>query len=245
MARGAQHPKSLEQSLPEADLPTARLPRPRFVEDEEPTSSSQHPAVSAAVLDPPLHRMGQSGWVPKAPRTTLSLEATLIDARLSLDLEAVDRLLKGVVYDPSMAARTMRARVQEMGEIAECMNRIHVLSVHDGLASLFDPYTPLSRYLRGVQAWCHGIVRASQQLVFDLRTVPADWSVLKRRVDDASKQHQPSLLDAVSVAINELRGAHPERGPLLDQLTEEVELLMGAVDWFEQSTHLSFGPPAE
>jgi hypothetical protein len=244
MARGAPQPKHEEQSLPEADLPTARLPRPKFVEDDEPTSS-ENPALSGAVVAPPLERMGRSGWVPKAPRTTLSLEATLIDARLSLDLEAVDRLLKGVVYDPSMAARTMRARVQEMGEIAECMNRIHVLSVHDGLAPLFDPYTPLSRYLRGVQAWCHGIVRASQQLVFDLRTVPADWSLLKRRVDDAAKHHQPGLLDSVGVAINELRGMYPDRGPLVDQLTEEIELLMGAVDWFQQSTHLSFGPPAE
>jgi hypothetical protein len=183
----------------------------------------------------------QSGVFP----STASLEPTLVDARLSLDVEAVDRALGRAPYDPSMAAPTMRERLQEMGEIAQALARIHGLSMSDGLAPLFGPDTALSRYLRGVQRWCASFARVCERLTDELRRGRvADWTTLRRQVAEAARSHDRALASDAASDVALLRETHPSVSTIAERLAEQLGELFAAVDWFEESTRRYIGEAA-
>jgi hypothetical protein len=218
--------------------PLRALPR-----REEATRSEKRPQRNRDRNEPPTV-LTQSGVFARVA----SLEPTLVDARLSLDVDAVDRALgraAKIAYDPSMAAPTMRERLQEMGEIAEALVRIHGLSMHDGLAPLFGPDTSLSRYLRGVQAWCASFARVCERLTHDLCAGrPADWATLRKQVARAARSHDRTLAKAAATDVALLRDTDPGLRGLVHRLAEQLEQLFAAVDWFEESTRRYIGEAA-
>lgn len=190
--------------------------------------------AAPAVVVPDL---AQSGIFDSAPR---ALEPTLMDARLAVDLAHVERAL-GEAYDPSMATSAMRVRVQEMCEVADALERIHVLSLDDGLSALFAHHTALSRYLRGLKRWCGSFAAVCHQLVEDVRVGPADWSTLRRRVATAAASHRPDLVVAAAEELAVLRDSRPDLRARTDRLAAEVEELFSAADWLEESTRRYIG----
>src|SRR5580658_9447315 len=206
--------------------------RPLRVVDEPTRVEGGHRPRSSRAPDP-LH---QSGVFPKL--LTEPFEPTLVDVRLTLDLDAVDRALAGAAYDPSMAAPTMRERLQEMREIEESLARIHALSMHDDLAPLFGPETALSRYMRGVQGWCASFARICARLASDLGAGRrARWPALCTRVAAAAKSHHRGLRTPAIDAADALSAAGPRwAGRIHERLRIELEQLFSAIDWFEEST---------
>ncbi len=172
-----------------------------------------------------------------------SFEPTLVDARLSLDLEAVDAALASA-YDPSMAAPTMRERLQEMREIAEALGRIHTLSMRDGLASLFGPDTALSRYMRQVQCGCASFARVCDELSTDLGVGhPVDWLALRRQVAAAARGYDPGLREDIGAEVALLAETHRHLRGVVAGLGAQLEQLFAAVAWFEESTRRYIGLP--
>ena len=211
----------------------------------EEATRSEGPRVARKPEDASASVLTKSGVFHRA---SASLEPTLVDARLSLDVRAVDRALEtaaSAAYDPTMAAPTMRERLQEMGEIADALVRIHGLSMHDARAPMFGPGTARSRYLRGVQRWCASFARVCDDLTKDLRSGrSADWATLRRQVARAARSHDRGLASAAAADVALLREAQPRMGALVDRLAEQLDQLFGAVDWFEESTRRYIGDAA-
>ena len=187
--------------------------------------------------------LDESGVFPQLADT---FEPTLVDARLTLDLDAVDRALGAAAYDPSMAAPTMRERLQDMRDIDDALARIHGLSLFAGLAPLFGPRTALSRYMRGVHRWCASFARICDELADELRAGrPARWSTLRASVADAARSHDLDLRSQATVDVALLRDEQPCLRGVHDSLRAELEHLFAAVDWFEESTRRYIGSRVE
>jgi hypothetical protein len=162
---------------------------------------------------------------------------------LAVNLESLEESLDHVAYDPSTiaAAATMRRRLGELREMEEALADVCAASAYPVLAPLFLRDAPLSDYLRGLQAWTNGVVRALEQLSTELRVPPADWATLRSRLQEAAQFHLQELTELIYAEVAKLSASCREARAPLSELEPRLSHLFATAEWFLLTIRLRFG----
>jgi hypothetical protein len=160
---------------------------------------------------------------------------------LTMNMEALDGALDYVARDRSAraAVHTIRQRLQEMQDVANAFFDVLTVLSRSAAAPLLVNDAPLTDYLRGVVAWWSGNLRALEQLCEELRSLSADWVLLRRRIDEASCFLFPELVHAARAEL--ARAAHVRCDFALAEAADDLELLFTTTEWLAVGLQLRFG----
>jgi hypothetical protein len=162
---------------------------------------------------------------------------------LAVNLDALESALDAVAYDRAAhaAADTMRSRLDELREISDALEALHLVAAHPDLVRLFHEDAPLADYLRGLEAFCNGVVRAFEQLAVELRVPAPDWAMLRRRLDESKQFYLPELTHGIRVDIERLRAQGSASTGLVDRLEDALNELCATAEWFAMCISRRFG----
>lgn len=160
---------------------------------------------------------------------------------LSLNMEALEGALHWNPRDRSVQAAvcTLRARLQEMQDVASAFSDALTALSQPAAAPLLTDDAPLTEYLRGIVAWWAGNLRALERLAEELRAASADWTMLRRRLDEASSFLIPELAQAASA---DLAWTSRVRGDAaLRDVADQLDLLLTTTGWLATGLQARFG----
>jgi hypothetical protein len=162
---------------------------------------------------------------------------------LSMSLVCLERASELAPYDPSSqaAARILRMRLEELGELRDALQRVHFACAYPVAAPLLVKDAPLADYLRGVHAWLGGIARALEYLAVELRQLGADWSAFRARVAEAQLFYLSEMPEAVRADVASLAEQSTETPELLLDLGATLDDLFACAEWFAASINAPFG----
>ncbi len=125
------------------------------------------------------------------------------------------------------AVHTLLTRAREVESVSTAVLAVCTGARDWRVGILLDADAPLAEYLRGVVAWCEGIVRALDVLAKELEAGRPDFRAARRRIDDAASFHLVHLVDAIrldarTVFLRPTSVAH-----------RQLEELFWAASWLE------------
>ncbi len=170
-------------------------------------------------------------------------EVVAAQLTLAINVDAVERVLEHVAYDPSSqaAANTLRERLEDLRDIGDALEQVYLVGAHPDLVELFDGDSPLADYLRGVEAWSAGAVSAFEKLAVELRAAAPDWATLRGRLESAAQFHMADLVPAIPDLVERLRSTTPASTGLVDRFMQRLSELFAAADWFAMGLAERFG----
>ena len=179
---------------------------------------------------------------------TLTFLEELGDEQLTLtvNLLCLEHAVDGIPYDPSAraAAQTLHERIQDLAELRNALNAIFIDSSDPRMASMIVGDAALGDYLRGLYAWSRAAIRAIEEVAGGLRSLEADWSALRSRLDDARAFYLDHLELTIHRDLSNMREHAPEladpRDPLSD-IDDHLEELFWAASRLAHGLDKRFG----
>jgi hypothetical protein len=170
-------------------------------------------------------------------------EIGALELTLAVNLDGLAEAMKHVAYDPSVraAAEIVGDRLRDLEDLREALGEVHLAAVHPALSVLFMRDAPLAEYLRGLEAWCIGLVRAFEQLVLELRIPAPCWGTLRRRIDGATQFYLPELQAPIGRALAEVRARRPTAVGAARKLDCATFVLFRVAARLAESIQLRFG----
>jgi hypothetical protein len=183
----------------------------------------------------------------RAPALVRMLSNPVLDSlgddalTLSMNMEALDGALDFVARDRSAqaAVQTIRQRLGEMHDVANAFFDVLTVLSRPAAAPLLANDAPLTDYLRGVVAWWSGNLRALERLMQELRSLSADWMMLRHRLDEAACFLLPELVDGARAEL--ARAARVRGDAALVQAADHLELLFATTEWLAVGLRARFG----
>jgi hypothetical protein len=164
---------------------------------------------------------------------------------LSMALASIERATEDGPRDLSALAalRAIYERVEDIRAVRNAITDVQRIAIDRRLHRVFVADAPLAEYLRGVYAWLHEAARALGVVSMELKSLSADWSSFRRRMDGARNFHFDELMAPIQAdlaALGVVARSYEPRPPVRE-LAAAIGRLFQVATYLEASLDQPLG----